>query len=110
MPKIVCTIPGAAAEINGTEGVVKFTAQKDGSMLSDEVSAAEAEFFASIPGFALEAVEPAASAEDEAKRADLMARAEAVKLAVDRRWKLPRLTSEVEAAEAAAKSTAGSQQ
>lgn len=46
MPKVLCTLPNAAAEING----VKFS-PAEGGMLSDEVSADQAEAFLSITGY-----------------------------------------------------------
>ena len=113
MPKIICTIPGAPEEIGGLNGVVKF-AQVDGALTAD-VSDDDAKFFASIPGYAL-AEKPApkqpAKADDEqaAEKVamdDMLARATAAGLQVDSRWKLPRLTAEVERAEAAAKSAGG---
>lgn len=54
MPKVICTLPNASAEING----VKFS-PAEGGMLSDEVSAEQAEAFLSIPGYVEHAEEPA---------------------------------------------------
>ena len=47
MPKVICTLPNAAHEING----VKFT-PADGGVLSEELTPEQAEQFLSIPGYA----------------------------------------------------------
>lgn len=72
MPKVICTLPNAAAEING----VKFT-PAEGGMLSDEVSAEQAESFLSIPGYVEHKEDPAA---DARRKAEIAA---AAKLAAD---------------------------
>ena len=46
MPKVLCTLPNASAEING----VAFT-PADGGMLSEELSADRAAGFLVIPGY-----------------------------------------------------------
>lgn len=106
MPKIICTIPGAPAEIGGLSGVIKFAACEGG--VSAEVSDDDARHFLSIPGYALSSSESAKSTEtkpDPAEDAEfeaLLKRAEAVKLDVDKRWRIARLRNEVEHAEAEA--------
>lgn len=123
MPKIVCTIPGAPVEIGGLAGIVKFEKRADG-MLAADVSDDEAEHFLSIKGYSLddgkavtapkkaaaevgeaeaaaEAARKAAEAEAAAIEA-LRQRAAAAGLEVDNRWKIARLTSEVDRAEALA--------
>ena len=103
MPKVICTLPNASEEISG----VKFTAVEDG-MLSEDISDEQADHFLSIPGY-----KPADGGEDSKKsaeaaaRAALLVRAEAVKLKVDDRWKLPRLEKEVADAEEKAKAAGG---
>lgn len=54
MPKVLCTLPNASAEING----VAFT-PADGGMLSEELSADRAAGFLAIPGYVEHAEEPA---------------------------------------------------
>ena len=54
MPKVLCTLPNASAEING----VAFT-PADGGMLSEELSADRAAGFLVIPGYVEHAEEPA---------------------------------------------------
>lgn len=70
MPKVICTLPNAAAEING----VKFT-PAEGGMLSDEVSAEQAESFLSIPGYVEHKEDPAADARRKAEIAAAAQRA-----------------------------------
>jgi hypothetical protein len=70
MPKVICTLPNAAAEING----VKFTPAECG-MLSDEVSAEQAEAFLSIPGYVEHKEDPAADARRKAEIAAAAQRA-----------------------------------
>lgn len=107
MPKIICTIPGAPAEIGGLSGLVKFEAREDGALVAD-VSEEDAAHFGSIPGYAVDAgTVSAATAEEEAERQALLARADAVKLKVDTRWKMPRLRTEVEHAEKVAAESGG---
>lgn len=103
MPKVLCTLPNASDEISG----VKFSAHEKG-MLSEDVSDDVAATFASIPGYELVGVKPAAPVVDdtakaaaEAERATLLARADAVGFKAKSTWGLERLTSEVEAAEKA---------
>jgi nucleoid-associated protein YgaU len=62
MPKVICTLPNAAAEING----VKFSLV-EGGMLSDEVSAEQAESFLAIPGYAEHKEDPEAEARRKAE-------------------------------------------
>lgn len=54
MPKVLCTLPNASAEING----VAFT-PADGGMLSEELSADRAAGFLVIPGYVEHAEDPA---------------------------------------------------
>ena len=54
MPKVLCALPTASAEING----VAFT-PADGGMLSEELSADRAAGFLAIPGYVEHAEEPA---------------------------------------------------
>ncbi len=102
MPKILCTIPGAPDEIGGMSGPVKFAVTEDG--LVADCSDADAEHFCAVPGYKLlDAKTPATPEQkaDAAERDALLARAAALEppLAVDNRWKMPRLKSEVEHAE-----------
>ena len=53
MPKVLCTLPNASAEING----VAFT-PADGGMLSEELSADRAAGFLVIPGYVEHAEDP----------------------------------------------------
>jgi hypothetical protein len=62
MPKVICTLNNASSEING----VKFT-PAEGGMLSDEVSAEQAEAFLSIPGYVEHKEDPAADARRKAE-------------------------------------------
>lgn len=96
MPKIICTIAGAPPVIGGASGVIDFE-PTDAGMVAD-VDDADADYFLSIPGYALVDDGKKTAAED-AERDALLARAMAVSMDVDRRWKLPRLRSEVEHAE-----------
>lgn len=110
MPKILCTIPGAPEEIGGLKGLVKFS-RTDAGLVAD-VDADEAANFTAISGYSLleDAKKPATDPDADAKeKADLLARAAAVKpaLEVDSRWKLPRLRAEVERAEKLAAEGAG---
>ena len=97
MPKIICAIPNAATEIVAGEALVKFE-WVDGALVSQEVDADTADYLSSIPGYSLAdaAVSAEALATDE-----LLVRAAAVGLTAHPRWKLSRLKTEVEAAEAA---------
>lgn len=63
MPKVICRLENAAEVING----VKFTALEDGGRISEEISADEAELFASINGYELVSDKPkkAAAAKKE---------------------------------------------
>jgi len=103
MPKVLCTLPNASEEISG----VKFVSHAKG-MLSEEIDDEAAAVFASIPGYEIvgEVKKPAATTpEDEAKaaeRAALVDKAEALGLKVKSNWSLERLSSEIQAAEAAA--------
>lgn len=121
MTKIVCAIPGAPLEIGGLAGIVKFEQRSDG-LLAADVSDDEAEHFLSIKGYSLDTgkavatmknadpteAEVAAEAARKAAEAEAAAieamrqRAAAAGLEVDNRWKIARLTSEVERAEALA--------
>ena len=47
MPKVICKLPNASTEISG----VKFTADEDGAMLSEDVAQDVADSFALIPGY-----------------------------------------------------------
>jgi hypothetical protein len=49
MPKVICKLENAAAEISG----VKFDVQDDGTRVSEDISAEAAELFTSIPGYEL---------------------------------------------------------
>jgi hypothetical protein len=62
MPKILCTLPNASAEING----VKFS-PAEGGMLSDDMTAEQAESFLSIPGYVAHKEDPAAEARHKAE-------------------------------------------
>lgn len=74
MPKVICTLPNAAEEING----VSFLSTEVG-MLSEDISAEQAESFLSIPGYvehhedadeiARQKAEAAAAAQREADEA-----------------------------------------
>lgn len=119
MAKVLCTLPNASELING----VKFAPHASGGMLSEDITDAQAEDFASIPGYELvgapkaPATDPvadadAAKAAADAERAALVARAEAIQFKVKANWSLERLKSEVESAEAEAakaKAAAGEQ-
>lgn len=98
MPKILCTIAGAPTEIGGVDGIVKFSAT-DAGLVSEDIGAEAAAYFASIPGYSLVAEEKQA---DVAELEALRARAAAANVAVDSRWKIARLRNEVEHAEKAA--------
>ena len=100
MPKVLCTLPNASEEISG----VKFVSHANG-MLSEELDDAQAAAFAAIPGYELVGGEKSGG-NDDAEKAALLARAEAVKLSVENNWSLQRLTTEVEKAEAEAAAAA----
>lgn len=104
MPRVLCTLPNASANISG----VAFTAHEKG-MLSEEITTEQAEAFASIPGYDVVGAKlvappapPGPTDAEVAARAALIARAEKVNLKVKGNWSVERLTSEVEAAEKAA--------
>ncbi len=97
MPRIRCTIEGAPLEIGGLDGIVKFEPVPIGGLLSEEVSDEVAAHFASIPGYALSS--EVSTADDAAAMDALRARAAAIGLKLDSRWKLARATAEVEHAE-----------
>lgn len=98
MPKVLCTLPNASDEISG----VKFVTHAKG-MLSEDVADEVAAAFTTIPGYELVGAKgPDDSDDDSAEKDALLARAEAVKLAVKNNWGLPRLKAEVEKAEAEA--------
>lgn len=117
MAKVLCTLPNASELISG----VKFAPHASGGMLSEDITDAQAEDFASIPGYELvgapkapatDPVADAAKAAADAERAALVARAEAIQFKVKANWSLERLKSEVESAEAEAakaKAAAGEQ-
>ena len=67
--------------------------------------AAQAAAFAAIPGYELVGGEKSGGS-DDADKAALLSRAEAVKLGVKNNWSLQRLTAEVEKAEAEAAAAA----
>lgn len=113
MPKVLCTLPNASAEISG----VKFVTHAAG-MLSEEISDGQAADFASIPGYEIVGAAPAAApvppeptaaeaaaareaaeAAEASERTALLARAEAVGFTVKNNWGLPRLRAEVADAE-----------
>ena len=96
MPKVLCTLPNASDEISG----VKFVSHAKG-MLSEDISDDVAAAFLEVPGYELVGAKAAEDSED-AEKAALLARAEAVKLAVKQNWGVPRLKAEVEKAEAEA--------
>ena len=50
MPRVICDLPNASAEISG----VNFHKLDDGGLISDEISQEQAELFASIPGYAID--------------------------------------------------------
>lgn len=110
MPKVKCTLPNAANEING----VKFVSHASGGMVSEEISEEQAANFAAIPGYALfdakaasNSGAPALTEEDVAK---LRARAEELKVPNAKQLGVKRLQDEVAAAEkAAAEAAAGAQ-
>ena len=63
MPKVLCTLPNASAEINGK----KFVSHRDG-MLSENMTDEEAAAFAEIPGYeVVEDKEPPAARGKTAK-------------------------------------------
>lgn len=100
MAKVICTLPNASELISGIE----FVAHKLG-MISAEISDDVAAEFASIAGYLLVGD---TSTEDAAALDAMKARADAIGLKTDTRWKLERMTAEVEKAEkAAAAGTAG---
>lgn len=73
MPQVICKLPNASDEING----VKFSRHEvDGQavMVSDEISAEQAEAFASIPGYELAPVDPEEDARRKAAAAEEAAR------------------------------------
>lgn len=93
MPKVICTLPNASDEMNG----VKFSKHpdRDDAVVSEEISQAQAEYFASVSGFELvgakkepqapvvtqtqtatpDAEAEAAAAEEERKKAEAEAEA-----------------------------------
>lgn len=125
MPKVLCTLPNASEEISG----VKFVSHSKG-MLSEEISDEAAAVFASIPGYEIvgeakkaatpsaeDAAKAAAKSEAEAEskaaadakaaeRAALVEKAEGLGLKVKSNWSIERLASEIQSAEAAAKTEA----
>lgn len=103
MPKVLCTLPNASEEISG----VKFVTHADG-MVSEEISDEVAENFLSIPGYlplvdSKAAEKAAADAAAEAEKAELLERAAKIEFTVKANWSVARLKTEVETAEAAAK-------
>ncbi len=117
MPKVLCTLPNASTLISG----VAFTAHANG-MLSEDVSEGVAAEVSAVPGYevvgsvdrvaeaaalaAEQAEQAAAASAAEAEKADLLARADAVKLKTKGNWSIERLKSEVESAESAAEAAA----
>lgn len=63
MARIICSLPNASDIING----VRFTADR-GQMVSDEISDAQAEAFAAIPGYQLVSIELAPAKQDQAPK------------------------------------------
>lgn len=98
MPKVICTLPNAAAVING----VAFEPHELG-LISEDISKEKVEYFLSIPGYVSPDAKPAVDLDAEAKEIDLL-RAEAAELGVEvsTRWKQDRLRSEIERAKEAA--------
>lgn len=111
MPKVLCTSPNASEEIDGH----KFEKHANG-MLSENMSDEAAERFARIPGYEVVGggadgatkakAEADAKAADEAAKAALMVRADAVGFKPKSTWGVERLTAEVEKAETDAKAAA----
>lgn len=62
MPKIICTLPNASDEISG----VKFSRLNGDQLISEDISADQAELFLSIPGYFAEGDAPEV---DEPKQA-----------------------------------------
>lgn len=61
MPRVLCTLPNASAEISG----VKFVSTADGGMLSEDLSDERAAEFAAIPGYTVTAQEPRKSQQQQ---------------------------------------------
>lgn len=106
MPKVICSLPNASESISG----VRFSPQENG-VISDDVSEDVAAMFLAIPGYTLapgesappqEVSAPAAAASSEQAKDDIVAlraKAEALGIRVDNRWKESRLHTEIKAAE-----------
>jgi len=99
MAKVICTLPNASEEING----VSFVSHAKG-MVSEEITDAVANDFASIPGYELVgAVSPeeaaAKAAAADAEKSALLERAAKIDFKVKANWSLDRLKAEVDGAE-----------
>lgn len=103
MPKVICSLPNASDFISG----VRFAPHALG-VISEEISSDVAEMFTVIPGYSMAASEDAlpssgerAAAGEQAKDdiVALRAKAEALGIRVDNRWKESRLHTEIKAAE-----------
>ena len=90
MPRVICTLPNASKHING----VDFSTTADGmAIVSDEISAEQAEIFLSIPGYEPEPVAKKA-APAVAKPAVVKAPATAAKAATKAKEPAPETTPE----------------
>lgn len=94
MPRVLCRLPNAAGLISG----IVFAPIED-HVISEEIPEEMAAHFLSIPGYEL------AGNEDQ-EMADLVTKASLLGLKVDARWKVARLTAEINKAEAAAQAAA----
>lgn len=103
MAKIICTLPHASLSINGIE----FEPHEEGVISKDIADQEVVDNFISIKGYRLaepakkpqtgDAAAAAAKAEAEAEFVALQARATALGINVDARWKAARLRTEIKA-------------
>lgn len=98
--KVLCTLPNAADQIAGLNGLVAFEPH-DMGRVSEDVSQEEADFFCAVPGYEVfvegSASEPSPA---ELEHAALLARAKELGITTHGNWKLARLRDEVKKAEA----------
>jgi hypothetical protein len=102
MAKVLCNLPNASELING----VKFITHKLG-MISEEIEDDVAAEFSKITGYQIAGAPAPQDDAAVAAMADLKAKAEALGIKVDTRWKAERLTTEIQNAEASAAAASG---